>query len=231
MTNAQVVTPISATIRVEHAQTSAIKYAQAGVLSAEARDEIILALDGVDLPMYEGVRAAWVSQYRVQREASEEAGAKAWERFCKEFAIEKPKATSAKAVEMAEKREAEKTARQALPLAKVIAAKEAAIKAAQTAQAASDFKAATKANAEAATLQAELVRRQKDADKGKIDALNAKRKAIAKRLETANLETLNKIEALLDSIQSNATTEAIAKLIHAVKPEAAAKPAKARKAA
>lgn len=226
-----VVSPaITGEARLQHATDSAINYATAGVLSEKARDSILEALKDADLPIFDAVRSKWVTTYRSEREANEEAGAKAWERFCKEFGIDRPKSVTKAATDAAAKREAEKKAREALPLAKVESAKAAAIKAAQEAQAKGDFKAATKANSEAATMQAELVRREKEANRGKEDMLNAKRKAIAEKLKTANLETLAKIEQLLDLVASNATTEAIAALIHQ-KPAAAVPADKARKAA
>lgn len=232
MTTATVTTPeLTGAARLEHANASAVKYAQSGILSEEAKTEILEALNGADFAIYTAVHDAWTMTYKTTRECTMEGAQTAWQRFCKEFAIEKPKSTSKEATERAALREAEAKARAALPLAKVEAAKQAAIKAAQDAQTKGDFKAATKANSEAATLQAELVRREKDANKGATDALNAKRKAIKAKLDTANLETLNKIEALLDMVASNATTDAIRELLQRPAPVVDAAPQQKRKAA
>jgi hypothetical protein len=192
-----------AAMRKDMAENSAVNFAK-GILCAElAKADILKALDGADYPVFESVREIWVTSYMTEREAKRDAAKVQWSRMCKEFAIEKPKSTSAEAVKKDEAREAEKQRLANLTADEINTAKADALKLAQISLQAGDLKVSKSATANIEKLEAEVLRRHKEANKGQEDILSKKRKHITDLLKTANLETLTKIEALLGSATSN----------------------------
>ena len=192
-----------AAMRKEMAENSAINFAK-GVLCAElAKADILKALDGADYPVFESVRELWVTSYMTERECKRDAAKMQWSRMCKEFAIEKPKSTSAEAVKKDEAREAEKARLASLTADEINTAKADALKLAETGLKSGDLKVSKSAMANVEKLEAEVLRRHKEANKDQEDILSKKRKHITDLLKTANLETLTKIEALLGSVTSN----------------------------
>ncbi len=185
--------------RVELAQLSAVSYSNAGMLSEQARDQICEALAGADLPIFDSVRKVWGTKYRDETGCTVAASDTAWSKFCKEFAIEKPKATTAEAKRKDAERTAERAALDALPTDRLNALKAEAVEAAKASLAVNDLKGSLAAQKSAEKLNRAIVERSKEEGKAEHDVIGRKRKAIIERIKSANLETLNRIEALLDS--------------------------------
>ncbi len=192
-----------ANARKENAENSAMHYAKGVLLAEEAKAEILKALDGADYPVFESIREIWVTSYMTERECKRDAAKMQWSRMCKEFAIEKPKSTSAEAVKKDEAREAEKARLANMTADQINTAKADALKLAETGLKTGDLKVTKSATAQVEKLEAEVLRRHKEANKDQEDILSRKRKHIGELLKTANLETLTKIEALLGSVTSN----------------------------
>lgn len=192
-----------ANMRKDMAEQSAVNFAK-GVLCAElAKADILKALDGADYAVFESVREIWVGAYMVERETTRQSAINQWNRMVKEFAIEKPKSTSAEAKAKDAKREEERARLAAMTAEQIDTAKSDALKLAETGVKTGDLKVSKSALATVEKLEAETARRFKEANKDQEDILSKKRKHIVELLKLANLETLNKIEALLGSVTSN----------------------------
>lgn len=192
-----------AAMRVEQATNSAVNFSQGVLFTSLAKEAILKALEGADFPVYESVREIWVKAYASEREVKREIAVNQWGRMVKEFAIEKPKSTSAEAVKKDEKREEERARLAKMTADELNTAKSDALKLAETGIKTGDLKVSKSAMATVEKLDAEAMRRHKEANKGQEDILTAKRKHIVELLKTANLETLTKVEALLGSVSSN----------------------------
>ena len=192
-----------AAMRIEAATNSAVNFSQGVMFSELAKADILKALDGADFPVYESVREVWVKAYMSEREVKREIAVNQWGRMVKEFAIEKPKSTSAEAKAKDAKREEERARLAKLTADELNTAKSDAMKLAETGIKTGDLKVSKSAMATVEKLDAEAMRRHKEANKGQEDILTAKRKHIVELLKTANLETLTKIEAMLGSVSSN----------------------------
>lgn len=192
-----------AAMRKEMAELSAVNFAKGVLCSELAKGNILKALDGADFPVYESVREIWVTSYMAEREVKREIAVNQWGRMVKEFAIEKPKSTSAEAVKKDEKREEERARLAKMTADELNTAKSDALKLAETGLKTGDIKVSKSAMATVEKLDAEAMRRHKEANKDQEDILTAKRKHIVELLKTANLETLTKIEAMLGAVSSN----------------------------
>lgn len=192
-----------AAMRIEAATNSAVNFSQGVMFSELAKADILKALDGSDFPVYESVREVWVKAYASEREVKREIAVNQWGRMVKEFAIEKPKSTSAEAVKKDEKREEEKARLAKMTADELNTAKSDAMKLAETGIKTGDIKVSKSAMATVEKLDAEALRRHKEANKDQEDILSKKRAHIVGLLKLANLETLTKIEALLGGVSSN----------------------------
>lgn len=132
---------------------------------------------------------AWQNVYMARNQiANEESAEKAWQRLCKrmskECGLDKPKAPSADATRMSEKRAKEK--------AEMLAKTDSALLAEMAEyKAKDDF-------ANARKVQQELDRREKDKQKGVADKVKAERDDVVALLKKCtDLATIRKVKALL----------------------------------
>lgn len=138
---------------------------------------------------WEGLRKDWVALYmRHNQKANESSSEKAWQRLAKvmlqEFEVVKPKAESSKAKQMAEKREAERKYYSSMPDSVLVDKMTECVSK-------FDFDGAKK-------FQAEVKRRQADANKGSELAIKEKREQVIKAVRGCNnLSTLQEVLSML----------------------------------
>lgn len=194
-----------ATKRHEDATNAAINFAKVDALSNESKGQILEALKGADFPTFELIASVWQGTYTEEKGCEEVTGRMAWSRMCKAFDIEKPKSQNPEATAKAATRDAAKKVLAATPVTALTAQREAATEKAKLSLVSNPTEAA-KAIAEVGKINAEIARREKDADKPKLEALNKKRTAVIDRIrKEANMEMLARIEELLDKVQAVAS--------------------------
>lgn len=156
--------------------------------------------------MYQTVAQIWKKAYKADQNGeqtdpalmcSDNVADKAWSRMLKEFAIEVPKSATPAAVKLSAERQAEKDRIAAMSADTIKSARQDALNLAKSALETADLKKADEATKTVKTFDAELARRNAEANKPMLELMSKKREAIRKALNTATLEQLGKIETIL----------------------------------
>lgn len=178
---------------IAHAHKSAEAFAQSDLLGSEAQSEIKLALAKATFELWESVRNVWEGVYGENRKCDATASNRAWQRLISACGLVKPKATN----KAATKKAAQLVAKQAAQAALKVKSAEGLTDAKKT-LAAKALEGDTTAIKEIGMINAELKRREDEAQKAERDHLKSVRDRVKELIgKCEDLEALAKCEALL----------------------------------